>query len=411
MPLPVVFKFLTDLSGARFDLVSGGMDDIRISSNKASSAVKSLFSGIASGQDPVSALTNSLSMLTRNLGAIGIGIAAAAGVIAYFGKESKAAKEAADKLNAAVEGFQANASTLDLGGAISQFQNLTKTIKDVEAEANKPGLLDRMAQGLVGFFGGNKEQLELARQNASVTKKQAEFAIRTQLANETSLMAISRTNKLEGERLRLIQKQAQEREQFLKLGVSEQTLGELKKKQDQEFLDLAKKQAEEEATAEQKKNEEAKRVEDERLKAIETEAKAKEKAFLEEARQADIIKKKREDLIQTGREAQGTLLDRLRGAAERFGLGKTVSQIDLERQKQQKQTDIALLGRAGIDPTKMQGFRPNEMITQFAQTEGDLQREADTRLFESVETMKGLLKETLHVIIDRLGVPVLRSAS
>lgn len=411
MPLPVVFKFLTDMSGARFDLVSGGMDDIRISSNKASSAVKSFFSGIASAQDPISALTNSLSMLTGNFGAIGIGIAAAAGVIAYFGKESKAAKEAADKLNNAVEGFQANASTLDLGGAISQFQNLTKTIKDVEAEANKPGLLDKMAQGLVGFFGGNKEQLELARQNASVTKKQAEFAIQTQLANEANLMAISRTNKLEGERLRLVQKQTQEREQFLKMGVSEQTLGELKKKQDQEFFDLAKKQAEEEATAEQKKNEEAKRVEDERLKAIETEAKAKEKAFLEEMRQADIIKKKREDLIQAGREAQGSLLNRLRGAAERFGLGKVVSQIDVERQKQQKQTDIALLGRAGIDPTRMQGFRPNEMITQFAQTEGELQREADTRLFESVETMKGLLKETLQVIIDRLGVPVLRSAS
>lgn len=411
MPLPVVFKFLTDMSGARFDLVSEGMQDIRISSNKASSAVKSLFSGIASGQDPISALTNSLSMLTRNFGAIGIGIAAAAGVIAFFAKESKAAKEAADKLNNAVEGFQANASTLDLGGAISQFQNLTKTIKDVEAEANKPGLLDRMAQGLVGFFGGNKEQLELARQNASVTKKQAEFAIRTQLANEASLMAISRTNKLEGERLRLVQKQTQEREQLLKDGVQRQTLVELEKKQEQERLDLAKKQAEEEATAEQKKNEEAKKAEDERLKAIEKEAKEKEKAFLEELRQADTIKKKREELIQAGREAQGTLLDRLRGAAERFGLGKVVSQIDVERQKQQKQTDIALLGRAGIDPTRMQGFRPNEMITQFAQTEGDLQREADTRLFESVETMKGLLKETLQVIIDRLGVPVLRSAS
>ena len=411
MPLPVVFKFLTDMSGARFDLVSEGMDDIRISSNKASSAVKTLFSGIASGQDPISTLTNSLSMLTRNLGAIGIGIAAAAGAIGYFAKESKAAKEAADKLNNAVEGFQANSSTLDLGGAISQFQNLTKTIKDVEAEANKPGLLDRIGQGIVGFFGGNKEQLEFARQNSAITKKQAEFAIQTQLANEASLMALSRTNKGEVERLRLAQKQRQEREEYLKLGVSEQTLAELKKKQDQEFLDLAKKQSEEEATLEQKKSDEAKKAEEERLRAIEKEAQAKEKAFLEEMRQADQIKKKREDLIQTGREAQGTILDRLRGAAERFGLGKVVSQIDLERQKQQRETDVALLGRAGIDPTKMQGFRPNEMITQFAQTEGELQREADTRLFESVETMKGLLKETLQVIIDRLGVPVLRSAS
>ena len=176
-------------------------------------------------------------------------------------------------------------------------------------------------------------------------------------------------------------------------------------------MDLAKKQSEEEATLEQKKSDEAKKAEEERLRAIEKEAQAKEKAFPEEMRQADQIKKKREDLIQTGREAQGTILDRLRGAAERFGLGKVVSQIDQERQKQQRETDVALLGRAGIDPTKMQGFRPNEMITQFAQTEGELQREADTRLFESVETMKGLLKETLQVIIDRLGVPVLRSAS
>ena len=154
----------------------------------------------------------------------------------------------------------------------------------------------------------------------------------------------------------------------------------------------------------------AKKTEADRLKAIETEAKEKEKAFMEELRQADALKKKREDLIQSGREAQGTLLDRLRGAAERFGLGKVTSQIDKEREAQQKQTDVAMLGRFGIDPTRMQGFRPNEMVSQFAETEGTLQREADTRLFDSVENMKGLVQNILQVVVDKLGVPILKSA-
>jgi hypothetical protein len=224
-------------------------------------------------------------------------------------------------------------------------------------------------------------------------------------------MRVMRTNKFEGERLRLAEKQRREMQEYIKMGFTDKNLGELRQKQQEEFSDLAKKQAEEELALEQKKADEAKKAEEERLRAIEKEAKEKERLFLQELRQTDQIKKKREELIQTGREAQGTILDRLRGAAERFGLGKVVGQIDLERQKQQRETDVALLGRAGIDPTKMQDFRPNEMITQFAQTEGDLQREADTRLFESVETMRGLLKETLEVIIDRLGVPVLRSAS
>jgi hypothetical protein len=128
-------------------------------------------------------------------------------------------------------------------------------------------------------------------------------------------------------------------------------------------------------------------------------------------RQTDQIKKKREELIQTGREAQGTLLGRLLEAAQRLGLSRTASQIKRVTAEQEIISAKELVAKVGIDPTQKESLFDNPMITQFAQTQGELQREADTRLFESVETMRGLLKETLEVIIDRLGVPVLRSAS
>jgi hypothetical protein len=51
------------------------------------------------------------------------------------------------------------------------------------------------------------------------------------------------------------------------------------------------------------------------------------------------------------------------------------------------------------------------MISQFAATEGEMQREADNRLFESVDTMKKIVNGILSVVIDKLGVPILRSAN
>jgi len=411
MSLPVILKVMSDTSGVKLGPTITGMDNLKVSSQKASIAVKQLVSGLASGQDPISTLTSVISGLTRNFGIIGVGAAAVAGGIAIFAKESNQAKEASEKLNTAIEGFQDNALTLDLGGAITQFKNLSNTIKSVGEEMSKPGALDQLAQGVVGFFGGNKAELQSKQELAKVSKKQAEFAIQTQLAEEANMMSVARTNKQEGERLKLTQKFTKERNEFVKMGVSEQTLSLLKKKQDEEFLDIAKKQGDEEAEQNKKRQEEAKKIEELKLATIEKEAKEKEKAFLEEMRQANTLKKKREDLIEAGRSAQGTILDKLRGAAERFGLTRTVSQIDEERRKQQQTTDTALLGRAGIDPTRRQGFGSNEMISQFAATEGEMQREADNRLFESVDTMKKIVNGILSVVIDKLGVPILRSAN
>lgn len=407
--LPVILKVLTDTSGAKLGGVIGDMDNLKVSSQKASIAVKQLVSGFASGQDPVSTLTSALFQLTKGFGIIGVGVAAGAGIIAAFAKESKEAKEQADKLNTSVGGFQNTISTLDLSGAISQFKSLSKVIK--ESEAPQQGLGERVVASAVGFFGGNKEQLEMARANAISSKGQAEFAIETELAQRKMMAILRVTNPMEAERLELAKKQNKEVKEYRELGLKQTTIAELRRAQEAELLELGAKQQKQELEQQAKKEETAQRIEADRLKAIETEAKEKQKAFMEELRQADALKKKREELIQSGREAQGTILDRLRGAAERFGLGKVVSQIDTERKNQQKQTDVALLGRAGIDPTRAQGFRPNEMITQFAETEGSLQRESDDRLFASVDNMSGLVKGILQIVTDKLGVPILRSAN
>ena len=44
MPLPVIFKFISDTSGSKFDKVIGEMDEVKFRSEKASRSIKSLAS-------------------------------------------------------------------------------------------------------------------------------------------------------------------------------------------------------------------------------------------------------------------------------------------------------------------------------------------------------------------------------
>ena len=60
MPLPVIFKFLSDTTGLKFNEVNRGLDGINVSSQKAGAAVRNFASIVKSGQEPVTALADSV---------------------------------------------------------------------------------------------------------------------------------------------------------------------------------------------------------------------------------------------------------------------------------------------------------------------------------------------------------------
>jgi hypothetical protein len=119
---------------------------------------------------------------------------------------------------------------------------------------------------------------------------------------------------------------------------------------------------------------------------------------------------KNRELVMRGMEASGTILDRVRAAAERMGMGGLMRQIDIQRQQQQRQTDISLISSIGARPGERRSFRDNEQINALTQTEGDLQRQQNTDLLNSFNDMQKIVSNILTKIDDKLGVPILKSA-
>jgi hypothetical protein len=119
---------------------------------------------------------------------------------------------------------------------------------------------------------------------------------------------------------------------------------------------------------------------------------------------------KNRELVMRGMEASGTILDRVRAAAERMGMGGLMRQIDIQRQQQQRQTDISLISSIGARPGERRSFRDNEQINALTQTEGDLQRQQNADLLNSFNDMQKIVSNILTKIDDKLGVPILKSA-
>jgi hypothetical protein len=118
---------------------------------------------------------------------------------------------------------------------------------------------------------------------------------------------------------------------------------------------------------------------------------------------------KARDLIMRGMEASGTILDKVRGAAERLGLGGLVRQIDVQRARQLRQTDVSLV--EGIGESVRRPSRSSEAIAALTQTEGELQRAQNTELLNSFKDMQKLVADIYRLTGEKLGVPILRSAN
>lgn len=415
MPLPVIFKFLTDMSGARFDDVTEGLEDVHLSSRKASMAIKDFASIMRSGEEPVGALADGLSHLAKAFG-VGAGatiaIVAVVEVVKSMIAENEKLNKITEDLNKTFEDFQGKAGTLDLNESISQIEKLGKAVEDSKKHMGEQrGVMSKVGGTLADlFFGTSKIRLETAQTNIESSQKQARYAAETASQRELEYEILKRKSPLDAEGLKIYQKNNKELKEATEAGLSQIAIDNIRARQKLEIGDLVKKDNELELQNMQK-------MADERAKIRKEEEAAFEEKQRRDRAEADWQMKMQEQIadiqqrrLEAGKQASGTLLDKIRGAAERMGMGGVVGQIDVERRLQQKQTDVALLQRAGIEAGRMQSLRPNETISQLAQTEGEAQREQNDKLFNSFENMNKLVSDILEKIDQKLGIPVLKSA-
>lgn len=420
MPLPVIFKFISDTSGSKFDEVIGEMDDVKISSERASRAVKSLASIFRDSQDPALALSQAVENLTKSLG-LGLG-ATIAGVgiievIKSFIKNADEMNKSTESLNNALENFRNQADTLDLSGAIAQIRILTKELEKaskVGGERPEDKFFGSIADA---FFGGAKIKGEAAQQGTQQAIKSAKEIGEQAIFEESRLLTLKLTNKQEYERVQIIEKYNKKLKEAQDLAASAEAISTIEFDRAMELEQIDLKFDEEKRQRIQKEADEKTRLAEKEAAEKERLAKIDEENHQTMLKQIDAQRKARDDFYRGGFEGSGTVLDRIKEAAQRQGRDDIIRRIDTERANLQKATDKILLSNLGQNTgeRKFMGMDSriieSERISGFAQMEANTQREQNNRLFFQVDSVRSITQNILQVINNKLGVPILRSAN
>ena len=419
MPLPVIFKFISDTSGSKFDKVINEMGEVRVGSEKAGRAVSGLASILRDGQDPTLALAGAFENLSRSL-KLGLGatvaIAGAIEVIRSFVKNADEMNKATESLNNSLENFRNQADTLDVSGAVAQIRTLTKELeKASKAGSERPE--DRFFGSIAdAFFGGAKLKGDVAQDATRQAIKSARRLAEQSAARETSLLVLKLTNKLESDRVAIIDKYNKKIRESKELGEDNLAIQEFEFAKAIELEQVDLKFAEEERQRIQKEADEKTRLAEQEVKEKERLAKIDEQNHQTMLKQIDAQRKARDDFYRGGFEGAGTVLDRVKEAAQRQGRDDIIRRIDRERASLQNATDKLLLenlgGQTGEGRFRGMDSRmiESERISGFAQMEANLQRESNNRLFQQVDSVRSITQSILGAINDRLGVPILRSA-
>lgn len=419
MPLPVIFKFISDTSGSKFDQVIGEMDHVKVSSEKAGRAVRSLASILRDSQDPTVALADAMAGLARafrfGAGATVV-IIGAVEIIKSFIKNADEMNKATESLNNALENFRQQADNLDVSSAISQIRLLTKELEKA-SQVGKTRPEDRFFGTVVdAFLGGAQMKSDVAQQATRQAIKSARQIAEQSVFEEGRLQILRITNKLEAQRVEIADKYSKKLKEIRDAGLEDILAKEIEIQKaieiEQAEMDFAK--AESERIA--KEEEEKMRLAEKEMQEAEKLRKIEEKNHLETMRQIEAQKKARDDFYRGGFEGAGTVLDRIKEAAQRQGRDDIIRRIDKERANLQNVTDRLLLENLGR-PTGERGFMglderqiERERISGFAQMEANVQREQNAKLFFQVDSVRAITQNILEAINDRLGVPILRSA-
>ena len=417
MPLPVIFKFLTDTSGTRFDEVTDGLDGVKVSSQKAGQAVRSFASVLRSGQEPVTALADSFSNLTRAFG-LGVGatiaVVGVVEVIKSLTAESEKLNSVSDQINSTLKTFQESAGSLDLGGAITQVKTLGRAFDDARAKlGQRTDILGKVGTTIADtFFGGSRERAEAGLESLKAAQGQARFAASVALDKRIEAVEAGKVSKFAAETLAITEKYAKERRQAVDAGLIESDLRKLDILELEELTKVARKEIDERGKAIQEQLDQEKQT-TQRINELRIRDEEKIKNLRREG--TSELLKGIESLNKSRLAGATPLLNRLVSSAETLGIRGVRESVEQGRRKGEVENAKALLERFGIterDITARGELFPSaqEKFSSLVATETEAKSLEDEKLFNSVFVIEQAVRDLRNTIEDKLGVPILRSA-
>jgi hypothetical protein len=418
MPLPVIFKFLTDTSGTRFDEVTDGLDGVKVSSQKAGQAVRSFTSVLRSGQEPVTALADSFSNLTRAFG-LGVGatiaVVGVVEVIKSLTAESEKLNSVSDQINSTLKTFQESAGSLDLGGAITQVKSLGKAFEDARTKlGQRTDILGKVGTTIADtFFGGSRERAEAGLESLKAAQGQARFAASVALDKRIEAVQAGKVSKFAAETLAITEKYAKERRQAVDAGLIESDLRKLDILELEELTKVARKEIDERGKAIQEQLDQEKQT-TQRINELRIRDEEKIKNLRREG--TSELLKGIESLNKSRLAGATPLLNRLVSSAETLGIRGVRESVEQGRRKGEVGNAKALFERFGItnrDITARGELFPSaqEKFSSLVATETEAKSLEDEKLFNSVFGIEKAVKDLRNTIEDKLGVPILRSAN
>jgi hypothetical protein len=418
MPLPVIFKFLTDTSGTRFDEVTDGLDGVKVSSQKAGQAVRSFASVLRSGQEPVTALADSFSNLTRAFG-LGVGatiaVVGVVEVIKSLTAESEKLNSVSDQINSTLKTFQESASSLDLGGAITQVKTLGKAFEDARTKlGQRTDILGKVGTTIADtFFGGSRERAEAGLESLKAAQGQARFAASVALDKRIEAVQAGKVSKFAAETLAITEKYAKERRQAVDAGLIESDLRKLDILELEELTKVARKEIDERGKAIQEQLDQEKQT-TQRINELRIRDEEKIKNLRREG--TSELLKGIESLNKSRLAGATPLLNRLVSSAETLGIRGVRESVEQGRRKGEVGNAKALLERFGITERDITArgtlfSSAQERFSSLVATETEAKSLEDEKLFNSVFGIEKAVKDLRDTIEDKLGVPILRSAN
>ena len=418
MPLPVIFKFLTDTSGTRFDEVTDGLDGVKVSSQKAGQAVRSFASVLRSGQEPVTALADSFSNLTR---AFGLGVGATVAVVGVveviksLTAESEKLNSVSDQINSTLKTFQESAGSLDLGGAITQVKSLGKAFEDARTKlGQRTDILGKVGTTIADtFFGGSRERAEAGLESLKAAQGQARFAASVALDKRIEAVEAGKVSKFSAENLAITEKYAKERRQAVEAGLIESDLRKLDILELEELTKVARKEIDERGKAIQEQLDQEKQA-TQRINELRIKDEEKIKNLRREG--TSELLKGIESLNKSRLAGATPLLNRLVSSAETLGIRGVSSLVERSRKEAEgglARTNLERFGITNRDITARGELFPSaqEKFSSLVATETEAKSLEDEKLFNSVFGIEKAVKDLRNTIEDKLGVPILRSAN
>ena len=417
MPLPVIFKFLTDTSGTRFDEVTSGLDDVKVSSQKAGQAVRSFASILRSGQEPVTALADSFGSLTRAF-QLGIGATVAVvgivEVIKSYIAESEKLNAITDQINGTIKTFQDSAGGLDLGGAITQVKSLGKAMEDARSKmGERTDVMGKVGRTIADtFFGGSQERATAGIDALKTAQAQARFAAGVALDKRIEAIEAGKVSKFAAENLAITEKYREERRKAVEAGIQESDLRKLDALEIEELAKVARKEIDERGKAIQEQLDQEKqateRINQMRIKDEERINNLRKDGTNELLRGIESLNKSRIS-------GATPLLNRALSAAKTLGIRGVESSVEQDRRKGDVSNSKAFLESMGITNRDI-GARgelfpsAQEKFASLVQLETESKKIEDEKLFNSVFGIEQAVMDLRKTIEDKLGVPILRSA-